>query len=236
MHEDRSGAFDRLGQRDLLDLRPALPASNLCTKAEQLVSIGEHNGAIDRSQAGDGRYGRAECLPPYAPLRFIGSFLAQLGELEERRRDRIGDGLHDGFLPRLAASRNDEQRSTSAMRAHGDRQLHHCVHRANPGGRRVEPEQRCQQGRAPGLMGGAHIHHLDLIALEHCNVDKFTRFLATMMLHHEQARRRHFEHEAQDRNGAGCPPYTQLVAVAPDTQMNPRALDGRGHSRKGFRT
>ena len=80
------------------------------------------------------------------------------------------------------------------------------------------------------------IHPFDLIALEHRYIHKLARFLATVMFYDEQSRGGHFEHEAQDRNGAGCPPYTQLVAVAPDTQMNPRALDGRGHSRKGFRT
>ncbi len=111
------------------------------------------------------------------------------------------------------------------MCAHGDSYLHHCVHRLNPRCRRIEPKQRRQQCRAIGLAGGTLIHHLNLIALEHRNVDKLARFLATMMLHHQQARRGHFNHKAQNRNSTSGSPDAKLALVSPDPQVNSWALD-----------
>ena len=122
------------------------------------------------------------------------------------------------------------------MYTHRDRQLHHGVHGLNPRGWRVEPEQRCQQRRALGTAGGALVHHFDLISFEHRNIDELARFFAAVMLDHQQAGRRHFEHEAQNRNGAGCPPDGQPVLVAPNTQMHPRAFDGGCHPRKRSRS
>ena len=57
-----------------------------------------------------------------------------------------------------------------------------------------------------------------------------------MMLDHKQAGRGYFEHEAQNRNGAGRAPDAKLVLVAPDTQMNSRSLDGGRYPSKRTRS
>ena len=74
------------------------------------------------------------------------------------------------------------------------------------------------------------IHPFDLIALEHRYVHKLARFLATVMFYDQQARGRHFKHEAQARYCAGRPPHRQFFMLAPNTQMNTGALDRRSHS------
>src|SRR5206468_11864525 len=86
---------------------------------------------------------------------------------------------------------------------------------------------------AIGNFSGMQIHPFDLIALEHRYIHKLARFVATVMFYDEQSRGGHFEHEAQARYCARSAPHKQLVWLAPDTQMNTRALDRRCHSREG---
>src|SRR5437879_13747384 len=53
MHEGRCRTLDGLCHGDLLDLWPALAASDFSAKTEELMLIGEHHGAIDCGPAGD---------------------------------------------------------------------------------------------------------------------------------------------------------------------------------------
>ena len=68
------------------------------------------------------------------------------------------------------------------------------------------------------------VDDLDLVALEDGNIDELPRFLA-VMLDDEQARRRHFEDEAEPRNGAGRAPHAQFAVQARYAQMNPGTLN-----------
>ncbi len=79
MDEGRVGAFDRFGERDVLDLWPAFPASDLRAKAEQFVLIRELYGSIDRGQAGGSRYRGAERALLYLPFASI-PLPAQVGQ------------------------------------------------------------------------------------------------------------------------------------------------------------
>src|ERR671924_227081 len=50
MDEGSHTVFNGLRHSNLFDQWRALPAGNLRAKAEQLILIGEHHGAIDRSE------------------------------------------------------------------------------------------------------------------------------------------------------------------------------------------
>ena len=119
------------------------------------------------------------------------------------------------------------------MCAHGDGQLDQHVDGVDPRGWRIEPEQRRQQRGAVRQARGVFVHYFDLVALQHGHVDELSRLFAPVVLDDEQPRPRHFQHEAIGRDRAGRSPHLQLVAFAPDAQMDPGALDGRRHTREG---
>jgi hypothetical protein len=103
------------------------------------------------------------------------------------------------------------------VRAHGDGELNQHVDGVSPRVGRLEPEQRCEQCRTIWFAGRVLIHHFYLIALEDRDIHVLTRFIAAVVLDHEETWRRHFEHEAISRDGPGRPPHLQVVPLTVHT-------------------
>ena len=105
-----------------------------------------------------------------------------------------------------------QQQAAAAVRAHRHRQLHQHVHVARR--RRASRTRAATSGASDSPAGSSACSSttLDLIALEHGDVDELAALPAAVMLDDQQARRGDFEHEAAVGNRARRAPHPQLAA------------------------
>ena len=101
------------------------------------------------------------------------------------------------------------------------------------GAGRAEAEQRRDEGRAVRQARAGLVHLLNLVALEHHDVDELARLLPAPVLDDEQPRLDDFQHEAETRDGARRAPHVQPFAVAPDAEVYAGALHRRRQPRQG---
>ena len=154
---------------DLLDPRPALPARDLRAETEQLVTVREHHCAVDRRQAGDRRCRTERVLVA----------TSSASRLRPRVR-RTAARRHTGPAARpiratVGSRRDHQQRSAAAVRAH--RQPPVAPSRSPTGSTMPASRTRAATSAAAGSRARrrALVHHLDLIAFEHRNVDELAR-------------------------------------------------------------
>ncbi len=141
-------AFDWFGHHYLFHHGVAFAAGDLRAERQHVVLIGENHGAIHGGETGHGIDGPVEL----AGVVRRGS--SQLRQNREWGRHGVGNWRHDGFAPSVAGSGNHQQRSATAVRAHGYRELHQHIDRVlrcgHPGGNGFRSKQRGQQRRAIG--------------------------------------------------------------------------------------
>jgi hypothetical protein len=86
-----------------------------------------------------------------------------------------------------------------------------------------------------GRVGVFAAEDLDLLALEDGHVAELAGVVVDAVLHDEQARSQHFEHEAERRDGAGRAPDAERAPVAPDPEVDARPLDRGREAAQGAR-
>ena len=122
--------------------------------------------------------------------------------------------------------RDDKERSATAVRAHRYGELDEHVGGSRPRFGAVEPEQRIEKGRTVGEVRRLLVDYFQPVAFEHRDVDVFAPILA-LMLHDQEARRRHLQDEAERRNPAGRSPDAERVAIVPDAEVDAGTLHRR---------
>ena len=108
-------ADDRLCHGDLFYRRPSVPPRNLGAERQKLVSIRDHDGAVDGGDARDGVDGVGQGVLPQAIVLFTRGLANELCELSERRGDGIGNGMHERFAPFHVLRRDDERQPAPAV-------------------------------------------------------------------------------------------------------------------------
>ena len=147
----------------------------------------------------------------------------QAAELVERRRHRVRDRPDDRVLPGVVAGRHDEQQCrrgrarASTRRAAPARSPSRSTTPANR-----SPSSDVSSGGQSGRLDACSSTTLTLIAFEHGDVHELAGFVAAMMLDDEQPGAA----TSTTKHSGGIvrivPQTRQLVAVAPDAQMNAR--------------
>ena len=217
-------SLHRLDFHYALHPRPSLTASYLRSERQHFAALGEHRRPVYRRQARHRVNG--------APQRVLIGRIEQhlIGERGERRGHRVLDRTHNRFPPRLGAMRNHQQRSATAVRPHRDGELDQRSDRLPGGCRTVESEQRGHQGRTVGHVLRIVIEHFDAVAFKHRHIDELAWPFLSPMFDDQQPRRHHLQHEAERRQRPGRAPDKEIVALAPDSQMNSRPLHRRGET------
>src|ERR1035438_8773345 len=100
------------------------------------------------------------------------------------------------------------------------------AHRSAGGVLGIEPKQRSQEVRAVRHARGLLVDHFDLVALQYCDIHELLGFVAAAVLDNQQAGRDHLKHKARCREVAGGAPNVILLSVAPNAEVNARALHG----------
>ena len=113
------------------------------------------------------------------------------------------------------------------MGAHRHGELDQHVHRSHPRLAGVEPQQRRQQLRTIRKRGGVLVHQLHVVSFEDGDVEVLAGLRAPMVLHHQEARLHHFQHEAHHRDRLRGAPDAQLAVDGPDAQVDAGTLDDR---------
>src|ERR1035438_8353126 len=99
----------------------------------------------------------------------------------------------------------------------------------------IESKQRGEQVRAVRQARRLLVDHLDLIALQYGDVHELFGFVAAAMLDNQQTGRDDLEHETGRRQVACGAPNDELRAIAPDAEVNARALHGGREARERLR-
>ena len=99
----------------------------------------------------------------------------------------------------------------------------------------IEPEQRSQEVWAVRQARRLFVDHFDLVALQYGDIDELFGFIAAAVLDNQKTGRHHLKHDAKRREVAGGSPDEELLTVAPDTEVNARALHGGRKPRKRLR-
>ena len=136
---------------------------------------------------------------------------------------------------RLRALGHDEKGAPAPVRSHGHGEAEqHVVGVVGHAGRLGSDERPEQVGRI-GTVGRVPAQDLDLVSFEHGDVPELGRVFADAMLHYEEARPEHLDHEAVARDGTGRTPDDEVALVAPDAQVDAGAVDGRGEASESAR-
>ena len=88
------------------------------------------------------------------------------------------------------------------------------------------------------MVGGIRVlpaQHLDLLPLEDGDVPELRRIVVDAVLHHQEARPQHLEHEAEGGNRPRRSPHAQLALLAPDAEVDAGPLDRGGEPGQGAR-
>ena len=175
----RRGAFDRLGLTTC-STAATFPARDLRAKSEQLITIREHHRAIDRGQPGD----RLDASATAADFHG-GPWPGRVRQTAAR--------LHTGPAARSipATSRFPRGPRAATRRVHGRAWRPRVAPSYSPNEPRMPANRtRAAPSAAAGSPAGRTplVHHLDLIALEHRNVDELTILVAAVVLDHQQDR------------------------------------------------
>ncbi len=232
VHLRRHAAFDWLGDDHPLHRRLPPATRDLRAEGQQLVAIVHERRAVDRSQAGD-RLNRARAGPPAirADRRRL-CCADELGELRERRARR-----HRASARRSTPHQSvDPAGTTSNMPPRPCARIdaamqHEHVHRRVRLARAFEAEQQLQQRRAVRHARAALVHHLQLVALEHRDVDELADDSAPM-LDDEQPRSRRPRSRRSAAEIARVVPQTLSSPV--DVRHTPRWMPGRSTAGASF--
>ena len=226
-HDQRRATLDRFGQRQCSTSGEPRRRVILAPKASRSwlsASTAAPSTAVSPATASTASLNEScqprGCSPP-------DRLLDDLRQRHERRRHGVGDRVHDRVAPLVAARGHDQQRAAAAVRAHRHRQLHEHVHRADPRLGGVKPQQRGEQVGAIGQRGRGFVHQLHVVAFQHRHVDVLAGLRAPMVLHDQQPRLHHLQHEAEHGDVLRGAPHAQLAVDAPDAQVDARALDDR---------
>src|SRR5262249_38114307 len=121
------------------------------------------------------------------------------------------------------------------MSAHTNRDLHEEIVLFVSPSRRIERQQRTENGRRLRHGGGLLLNKLDFGAFENRNVRELRSWKVATILDHQQSGSDDFENKAPCRNRTRHTPDMKIAVVCPNADMNPGSLDSRRQAGKQVR-